>query len=145
MFQALVRRYLNSGSAEDVAIHAVVDSISEFYTLIYEAPLYIPDSVSLRLEAVCLKFGINYQRLRDISRRTGRLWWPVRPKHHKFQHWPFFSRVLNPRFIQCYNEESLIGSVCKIWKRSISGRYRPHVQGTVLLKKLVGLMLRCEL
>ena len=64
------------------------------------------------------------------------------PKVYKILHYPYFARVINPKAVQNYGEEALIGTVTNTWKRSISGRYKKKVQVNVLTKRIVALPLR---
>ena len=96
------------------------------------------------LKEICIKLGEGYQRLREHARVAQTLSWPVRPKTHRMQHVPLMSAVINPVFVQCYSEESQIGTTTRLWKRSIAERYQATVQGAVLVKRLVGLLLRLE-
>ena len=84
-------------------------------------------------------------RLREIARVKKWPLWNVTPKVHKMQHVPLLATVLNPRCVQNYAEESLIGTCTAIWARSVAGRYRSVVQRAVLAKKLVGLLLHFEM
>ena len=84
-------------------------------------------------------------QLREVARQKGWLLWNVTPKVHKMQHVPLLASVINPRFVQNYAEESLIGTCTAIWARSVSGRYRSVAQRAVLAKKLTGLLLHFEL
>ena len=97
------------------------------------------------VRAACLEFGSAYMRLRECARTTGLLLWPVKPKVHTMQHVPLFCEVMNPRFLQNYIEESVVGTTTKVWKRSVAGRYQGGVQRVVLVKRVVGLLSRLDL
>ena len=92
-----------------------------------------------------LRFGVSYMHLRECAKRKNWMLWNVTPKVHRMQHLVLLSSVMNPRFLQNYAEESLIGTCTKIWARSVAGRYRSVVQTTVLVKKIVGLLLHFEI
>ena len=47
--------------------------------------------------------------------------------------------------MQNYAEESLIGSVCDVYKKSVAGRYAREVQTLVLLKRVLAMCLRFEM
>ena len=49
---------------------------------------------------------------------------------------------MNPRVMQNYGEESLIGHMAKIWAATANGRYERVVQISVLGRYLVGFDLR---
>ena len=51
---------------------------------------------------------------------------------------------MNPQWIQAYAEENLVGTTTQIWGQTMKGRYEDTVQSTVLIKRLVGLLLRIE-
>ena len=69
----------------------------------------------------------------------------VKPTQHKMQHLPVFAAAINPRFLQCYAEESLVGTSAVIWRKTMAGQYHRVAQRTVLVKRFVGLLLRLEL
>ena len=89
-------------------------------------------------------FGECFMRLREIARVKKWPLWNVTPKVHKMQHVPLLATVLNPRCVQNYAEESLIGTCTAIWARSVSGRYSTVAQRAVLAKRLTGLLLHFE-
>ena len=70
---------------------------------------------------------------------------PVRTKVHKMQHLPRLAGIINPIYVQCYGEESLIGTTVQVWKKCMNGRYDKQAQRNVLLKRITGLLLRYEL
>lgn len=129
----------------DRSLRGVTAKLAEFYQILYDAPMFLAPASRARLQAVCLEFGLHYQRLRELSRRAGLLAFAVTPKVHKLQHVPMLAKSINPRFVQCYIEESIVGSVVGSYKGSVRGRYRPSVQRVVLVKRLAGLLLRLEL
>ena len=73
-------------------------------------------------------------QLRELARQNGWALWNVTPKVHKMQHLPFLASVINPRFVQNYAEESLIGTCTAIWARSVKGKYKTVAQKAVLAK-----------
>ncbi len=70
------------------------------------------------------------------------LFWRITPKVHKLMHLHLYAAVINPRWVQNYAEESLVGTTTRIWQRAMRGKYSDHVQSNVLIRRLVGLMLR---
>ena len=92
----------------------------------------------------CTTFGLSYQRLRNLAATAGDLVWPVRPKVHNMQHVPELANILNPAQVQCYVEESYMGTTQQAWKKSMVGWCKAKVQAVVLTKRLAGLLLRCE-
>ena len=106
--------------------------------------MFVPKAKIDELREVVLTIGEHWLSLREFARRGNHLCWKVAPKTHKFQHLPLYASVLNPRFTQCYAEESLIGTTTAIWKRSMNRRYKKRVQHLVLLKPTLGFFLRLE-
>ena len=67
------------------------------------------------------------------------------PKVHKLTHVPMYMEAMNPRWLQAYLEEGMIGSMAKIWKQGMRGRYARDIQSSVLLRRYLGLLLRMEM
>eukprot|EP00959_Pyramimonas_sp_CCMP1952_P033536 704065-Pyramimonas_sp.AAC.1 len=59
-------------------------------------------------------------------------------------HIPEQAAIINPKFENCYIDESLIGSTQKVWKASVHGKYAAHVQRAVLAKRWLSVVLRLE-
>jgi len=57
---------------------------------------------------------------------------------------PELAGHINPIRVQCYSEESLMGTTARVYKKSMFGRYKATVQKVVLCKRLTGLLLRLE-
>ncbi len=144
-FLDLANRFFTTASPTDTAVRTCLGALVRFYDTLYSANRFLTNDEVNALRRACLDFGVAYMRLRDIARTEGLLLWPVRPKVHKMQHFPLLSEVMNPRFIQNYIEESLVGTTTTVWKRSVKGRYEEHVQRVVLMKRVVGVLLRFEM
>ena len=61
------------------------------------------------------------------------------------QHFPEEAKLINPRVVQCYIEESYIGKIAKIWASCKNGPYRATIQQVSLLKWLVALAVELKL
>ena len=110
--------------------------MNSFYHVMDNGGMFLADNEVEQLKQATETFGANYMLLRQMARNNGRLWWQVRPKHDKMQHFPKLAKIFNPKYVQCYSEESLVGTCIKIWKGSMAGRYQKHVQISALHKKL---------
>ena len=143
-FRSLCVRHCTTGTRMDTLMLDLLDKLNEFYTILYDNDTFLPDHVLNRFQEVCLSFDEAYQELRSISADRGLLCFPVRPKCHRMQHLPRCARTINPVALQCYAEESLVGTTTTVWKRSVAGRYDGVVQETVLTKRLTGLLLRLQ-
>ena len=143
-FKSICDRFFDADTEQDSCIRIVFKSLTDFYELLYSCPMFMSDADVARLQQACLDFGRSYQKLREITRRAHLLAWQVTTKVHKMQHVAMLCRVINIRFLQCYADESLVGTTTTVWKKSVSSRWRRCVQRNVLLKRLTGLILRYE-
>ena len=144
LFADLARTYLTEITDRDVAARTVAIKLAELYDVLYAEPIFMSSRAVDRVKHICAEFGTSFMILRDICCRSSELSFSVKPKVHKMQHLPMLCTIINPRFVQCYGEESLIGTTVKVWKKSMSGRYESVVQRNVLTKRLLGLFLRLE-
>ena len=122
-----------------------VKSMSWFYDIIYGADILLTTAQSSELRRVLVRLGTAHQDLHDISRRRNSFMWQVTQKVNMLQHIGELSLVLSPRLAQNYIPESHIGTCCRIWKRSATGRYRRNVHKLALLKRLTAVFARLEL
>jgi len=143
-FRDIWREHAQAGNANDAHVTAIIENLALFYDVLYQAPMFMPRATIDRIEEICMNFGIAYLHCREYARSHNILSWPVRMKTHKMQHVPLMCKVINPVHVQCYGEESLIGTTTKVWKRSIAGRHHNVAQRNVLLKRFCGLLLRFE-
>ena len=68
--------------------------------------------------------------------------WPQRPKlHYAVAHLGKQASMVNPRFVQAYASESMVGRVTGIYKKSMNGPFHKGVQKKVSLKYCTGLLL----
>ena len=112
--------------------------------MLYKAGWFLNKEELVKLATHTQDFGVAYQRLRNIAAAEGELAWPIRPKAHKMMHIPELAGHINPIRVQCYSEESLMGTTARVYKKSMFGRYKATVQKVVLCKRLTGLLLRLE-
>ena len=143
-FQQIVEKYFTGEDELCTNMRKLIASIVQFNEILYTADMFMSAAEIGAFEAATLRFGEAYQALREVSRRNERLAFNVTPKVHKVQHFPIFARVINPAFLSCYGEESLIGTTMTVWKCSVKSQYRDFVQRNVLVKRLLGLFLRFE-
>ena len=143
-FLHLCQLYFNRGTRSDALLLTLLTNLCEFYTILYSGDMFLPDASLDRLRTVTIAFGEAYQALRAHCAEQAILGFPVRPKMHRMQHLPRCARSINPVTLQCYAEESLVGTTTRVWKRSMAGRYEPGVQRVVLTKRMVGLLLRVQ-
>jgi len=122
----------------------VVRSLHKLYALLWGRLRFLSQESIASLRDVCINFGENYMQCREHCRRECALLFNVSGKIHKMQHLPAMAEIMNPAWVACYGEESLVGTTVRTWKQSMHGRYQKNVQHRVLLKRLCGLALRLE-
>ena len=103
----------------------------------------IDESVAILPDAT-LAFGRSYQLLREGAALQGIMAWNVTSKVHRMQHVPTMCTIINPRYISNYGEERAMGTHSRVWKKTIIGKYAGTIQRNVLIKRIVGLLLRFE-
>ena len=67
------------------------------------------------------------------------------PKTHFMEHFPREARLISPRIVQCYIEESYIGKIAQLWASSKNGPYKDTIQFFALLKYFVWLTIELDL
>ena len=97
LFLALVETFMAENTPANTATLAVVKSLNDFYEVLYTGEMFLTDLQVQKLREACKTFWANYLLLRSLARDRGRLWWQVRPKHHKMQHFPFFCADVEPK------------------------------------------------
>ena len=135
--EVITRKWADSGSLEDRCTIKLVSSLNRFYHVLYSADMFMTPAEQADFEAACLSIGKQLQCLRELSRQRGDMFFHVTPKCHFMQHLPFQARCINPRFVQCYCAESLIGRITKICKSCAEGPYKGTLQKSALIKYLV--------
>ena len=145
MFRDFVTEHFVDTAGIEVDIVRIAVALDEFYKLLYGAPMFMePDDID-QLRMLCSEIGLLMMKLRETCRRQSKLCWRLTPKIHKLAaHVHLYAQVFNPRYIQNYQEESLIGTTCRVWQRAMRGRYRAFAQKNVLLRRFLGLLLRLE-
>ena len=119
--------------------------MDRFYCMLYAAGTLLTSAEVTAISKLLLRLGATYMALRDIAMSRSWYCWNVVMKVHYFQHFAdLVSAGLNPRWVQCYAEESAVGVVAKAWGRSAHGRYRRTAQKVVLTKRLMSLYIRLE-
>eukprot|EP00969_Alexandrium_andersonii_P096617 4265769-Alexandrium_andersonii.AAC.1 len=77
-----------------------------FYDILYTSPMFLDAKALNDLRKVTLRFGAAVQSLRSIARDKHVLAWNMTYKVHARQHLPDQAAIVNPRYCQCYQEES---------------------------------------
>ena len=141
----LVDSYMDETNEYERTSKLCVHAFNGIYEVMYSNGIFLPDTPKRALTRHLLRFGRCYQHLRNLSAAAGWLYWNITPKVHMSQHFAALCRIINPRYLQNYSEESQVGTMTTIWGRSAHGKYRSTIQHVVLVKRLVALALRLEL
>ena len=136
------RQHFNAHMAYDHCAIAVVELLAQLYDDLYSWPMFLSDAQVAKVKSTCDDIGLLMMRLRNFAMELQQLFWRITPKVHKLMHLHLYAAVMNPRWVQNYAEESLVGTTTRIWQRAMRGRYDNHAQSNVLLRRLVGLLLR---
>ena len=144
MFASMAREYMDDASAESRAVVRVTQALADMYEVLRAAPMFLDDATLHQFRELVGGFGVSLQYLRSWAETNHRLMWQVRPKAHKAMHLPQLAAIINPRYVDNYADESQIGTSTRVWKGSVAGRYKAHVQRTVLAKRWLAVLLRYE-
>jgi hypothetical protein len=143
-FAMLARRYYGTASPFDTALRKCSEHLAMIYEIIQSATMFFTDAELQSLQDAVGEFGIGLQSLRGLAAADHSLLWQVRPKAHKAMHIPFFANIINPSAVNCYADESQMGTSQKVWRASVKGKYQQHIQRSVLAKRWLALVLRFE-
>ena len=141
----IAREYFDSGDPKHRSIMKVAESLCGIYDVLYTSDMFLTDIQIGHLKQRTLQLGRHFMQCREHSREEGKLYFQIRPKVHYCMHFPHQACLINPRFVQCYGEESLVGRVTKIWRGSAAGPYWKRVNKTVLVKYLTVIAVMYEL
>ena len=85
--------------------------------VLHKELMFVSDGGTNRLHAASIQLGTEYQMLREFARVASRRDWHIVSKMHKILHYSYLARMINPKAVQNYGEEALIGTVTNTWKR----------------------------
>ena len=146
MLKELADRYLTDpDEIYHVIIHELIRHTLEFNRVIYTSSVFLTPEELDALDVATRGVGKFMQLLRRKAKEDKNLLWHITPKLHYMQHFPQEARLINPRLVQCYIEESYIGKMAQIWASSKNGQYRESIQYWALLKYLVWLTIELDL
>ena len=134
----LARKYIHGSDFVSSSIRKLCESLCAIYECLYSAGYFLSDEQLKFLEKHVLRFGRHFMvACNSDDPSSSILMFCMRPKVHQMQHLPLQARLHNPRFLQCYGEESFVGVMCKVWAASKSGpQSQATIQRTVLIKYL---------
>ena len=119
----------------------VVESLDVLYQLMYGVGYWFSADQLTLFNKHCKRIGSNWQLLAFITARDLVRSWPQRPKlHYTIAHLPRQAALINPRHVQSYASESMVGRVSTIYTASMDGPHK-HLQSKVALKYWTGMLL----
>ena len=119
----------------------VATSLRDIIDLLYASSCFLSDEAKRDLRAHLLRLGQHHQALQVMELNEGRPRWKTTVKlHYVVGHLGSQADLINPRYVQGYRSESMVGQVCGIYAASDSG---PHtqVQRVTMQKYRTGLKL----
>ena len=137
-----LQRRATTADPSDVNKHTLkcVESLNAAYNMFYAGGYVLTAAEADAVAHHLTRMGLHYQRLAFLH--TGQLAWQMRPElHYAVAHLASQAKLINPRYVQTYGSEGLVGKVCNIYKASQSGPYHAGLQNTILTKYTAGLVL----
>ena len=125
-------------------VRKLLDTFASMYDLMATAPMFFDNPTLFEFRELVNDVGIALQYLKAWAAEQNMLMWQIRPKAHKAMHLPMIASLINPRSVSNYANESQTGTSTRVWKGSVSGRYKAHIQRTVLAKRWLAVLLRFE-
>ena len=132
--QDLSMRYFNGHGEFQSSTRKVFKRLLEMEQILYSSGTFLTAAQHADFTETLLSLGRHWQLLRSISRGQEVNAWQIRPKVHYCQHLGKQSKLINPRAVQCYAQESLIVRMAKLWRTNANGPYGPTAQETTLLR-----------
>ena len=115
----LANRHLTDPNEMDhVIIHQLLGHTVEFNRLIYSSGAFFTPEELAAFDQATKGIGKYMQLLRKRAKEAHQLLRKIVPKTHYMQHFPAEAKLINPRVVQCYIEESCIGQIAEVWASS---------------------------
>ena len=135
----------DTDEVDHVIMHQLIKHTLEFHRLSYSSGTFFAPEDLAAFDEATKGIGKYMQLLRNRAKADKQLLWQIKPKTHYMQHFPQEARLISPRLVQCYIEESYIGKIAQIWASSKNGPYKETIQFFALLKYLVWLTIELDL
>ena len=88
----------------------VVKALDDIYNIVYSANTFLLAIDQEKLRKACGMLALHYQALQVSSFAAREMLWKSTPKHHYVcAHLPWQAALINPRTVQGYMSESLVG------------------------------------
>ena len=96
---------------DHVLMHELISDTLEFNRLIYSSGTFLTQSEIEALAVATQGVGKYMQLLRNEAKKAKQLLWHISPKTHYMQHFPEEARLISPRIVQWYIEESFLSLI----------------------------------
>ena len=127
------------------SVRNINNSLAEFYDVLYGAGTFLTESELSKVRDLVTTCGKHMNGARSYFGGVGLMLFKISPKVHYMGHLPEQCELINARVMQCYGDESLVGVICQIWKRTATGNYFSRVEHRTLTKWLTLLFLELGL
>ena len=115
---------------------SVSSSLCQVHEILYRNGFFFPPGEYALFSQGVRNTCLDMMRLRTMAEDRGQLLFQITPKFHYFCHLIQQARLMNPRWVSNYMEESIVGKTTRIWTSCANGPYHRTVQRAVLLKYL---------
>ena len=116
-FLHLCRTHYTSGSQHDVSCTKAVESLDRIIHIFYDSDFFLTAEAKAEVESHGLRFGRHVMWLApNACRVRGVRTWHIIPKFHFFMHIVSYDmHLINPRYVQAYLEEGLVGKIADMY------------------------------
>ena len=128
-----------------VFMHLLIENVLEFNRLNYSTGMFFTQEELAAYNEATQSIGRFLQVLRQRANEAKQLLWHITAKTHYMMHFPKEARLVSPRLVQNYIEESYIGKIGQIWASCKNGPTRETIQLVALIKHLVWLCIELDL
>ena len=119
----------------------VAQHLKGVYDLVYTAGTFLNDNEKQTLAKHLASLGVHYQWLQAQAYGAGLTRWKNSMKvHYVCAHMHQQADIINPRVVQGYVSESMVGQICGLYKGSRPG-HTDHVQRIALIKYRAGMQI----
>ena len=132
---------LSDQSPQALRIRGVAEGWDGYLRVIYGAKIILKHDELVNLERWVRQLNRCYMWLARHACSIGECRWALVPKHHYLCEMMLQAHLINPRYVQCYKGESLVGRGCKFFRASMNGPFHATVQRTVLNRYVIALFI----
>ena len=120
----------------------LVEALARIYEIMYSGGYFLSQEELDELQANLARLGRHYQFLQMVALRENKQLWRTTTKlHYVVAHLHAQAQVINPRYVQGYSSDSLVGEICGLYAASQHGPFARTIQWTCMLKYCTGLKL----